>query len=73
MGKNKINSGKNHQNKTEAKKIRLDETNQLLPNPNAICTSSKLSSFVNLCKENNLKGCDGKNKEIFKRLSETGW
>ena len=72
MSKNRKNvmSVKNHQNK--AKKIRLEDTNQLLPNSNAICTSSKTSSFVNFCKEINVIGCDMKNMQIFKRLSETG-
>ena len=74
MGKNtrKIVSVKNPQNKTEAKKIRLEETNQLLPNSNGICTSSKPSSFVNFCKENNVIGCDETNMQKFKRLSKTG-
>ena len=74
MGKNtrKIVSVKNPQNKTQAKKIRLDETNQLLPSSNAICTSSKPSSYVNFCKGNNVIGCDEKNMQIFKILSETG-
>ena len=69
---NKRVSVKNHQNKTEAKKIKLEETNQLLPNSNAVFTSSKPSSYVNFCKEKNVIGCDDKNMQIFKRLSETG-
>ena len=75
MGKNtnKIVSLKNPQNKTKVNKIRLEETNQLIPNSNAIGISSKSSSFVHLCKEKNVLGCDGKKMHIFRRLSETGW
>ena len=74
MGKNrnKVMSVKNPLNKTKAKKIRLDETHQLLPNSNAICTSSKLSSFVSFCKENNANCCNKKNMQIFRRLSKAG-
>ena len=70
---NKRVSVKNHQNKTEAKKIKLEETNQLLPNSNTACTSFKPSSYVNFCKEKNVTGCDDKNMQIFKRLSKKGW
>ena len=63
---------RNPQNETEETKIRLEETNQLLPNSNAICMSSKPSSFLNLCKEKNALG-DEKNMQLFKRLSETGY
>ena len=66
-------SVKNSENKSEAKKIRLEETNELLPNSNAVCTSSKPSSYVNFCKENSLIGCDEINMQMFKRLLETGW
>ena len=74
MGKNrnKVMSVNDHQNKTVANKIRLEETDQLHPNSNEICTSSKPSSFVKFCMENNVIGCDDKNMQIFKRLSETG-
>ena len=70
---NEIVSVKNEQNKTDVMKMKDEETNQLLPNSNAVCTSSKPSSFVNFCKENNVVGCDEKNMQIFKRLSETSW
>ena len=75
MGKNtnKIVSLKNPQNKTKVNKIRLEETNQLIPNSNAIGISSKSSSFVHLCKEKNVLCCYDKNIHIFRRLSETGW
>ena len=72
MGINKIVSVKNPQNKTEEKKIRLEETNQLLSNSNGKYTSSIPSSFLNFCKKNNVIGCDENNMLIFKRLSETG-
>ena len=70
---NKRVSVKNHQKKTGAKKLKLEETNKFLPNSNAVFTSSIPSSFVNFCKENNVIGCDEKKMNLFKRLSETGW
>ena len=75
MGKNtnKIVSVKNHQNKTDDKKIRLEETNLFLPNSNSVCTSSTRSIYVNLCKEKNAKGYNKKNMQIFERLSNVSF
>ena len=70
---NKIVPAENHQNKTDVKKIRLEETQQKLLNCNAVFKDSQNPHFMNLCKEKVAKGCDKKNLEIFKGLSEKGW
>ena len=62
----------NHQNKSDAKKLRLDETHQKFPNSNTVCGSSLNSSFASSCKENGAKICDEKNMKIFNRFAKQG-
>ena len=75
MGKNtnKIVSVKNHQNKTDVKEIKLVETHQRLVNNNLVFDESQNPNFMNLCKDKVAKGCDKKNMQIFKGITEKGW
>ena len=63
---NSIIAVANHQNKSDAKILRLDEAHQKYPNSNTICRSSKNSSFAGVCKESSAKICDEKNMKTFK-------
>ena len=56
----------NHQNESDAKRIRLDEAHQKYPYSNTVCRSSKNSIFAGLCKESSAKICDEKNMQTFK-------
>ena len=69
---NKIMPVKNHPDKTDVKKIKLNDTQQRLFNSNADIDDSQNPYFVNLCTEKVAKGCDEKNMQIFKGLSEKG-
>ena len=66
---NKIVPVENHQNKNDAKKIRLDEAHKKFPNSNMV---SRNSIFANLCKENGAKICDEKNMRIFNTFAKQG-
>ena len=66
-------SVEDHQNKTDVKKIKLEETHHKFANSNEICSSSKSSSFVNFCKQNNSKICDEKDMRNFSKFSKQGW
>ena len=65
-------SVENHQNKSDVKNTRLDETHPQFPNPNAVCRRSKNSSLVNFCKESSAKICDEKNMKIFNTFANQG-
>ena len=62
----------NHQNKSDAKKLRLDETHQNFSNSSTVCGSSLNSSFTSSCKENGAKICDKKNMNIYNRFAKQG-
>ena len=70
MGKNKIKSVADNQNKTDVKKIRLDEARQKLLNTILVFRNS--TSFVKLCIEKDTITCDTKNLQKFNRFAKQG-
>ena len=70
MGKNKIVSVADHQNKTDVNKIILDENGQKLLNSIAAFRNS--TSFVKFCMETNNTTCDTKNLQKFNRFAKQG-
>ena len=69
MGKNKVVSVTDHQNKTDVKKIRLEKPLQKLLNSIAVYKNS--ISFVKFCIENTTT-YDTKNLKIFNKFSKQG-
>ena len=69
---NSIVSVSNHQNKSDAKKLRLDETRQKFSNSNTVCGSSKNSIFAGLCRESSAEICDEENMKIFNTFAKQG-
>ena len=69
---NSIVSVANNHNKSDAKKLRLDEAHQKFPNYDTVYGSSKNSIFVNLCTESSAKICDEDNREIFNGFAKQG-
>ena len=66
-------SVENHQDKPDVKKLKLKEAHQKFPLCNEVCSSSKSSSFVSFCKENNANICEEKNMRNFNKFSKQGW
>ena len=65
MGKHKIVSVADHQNKTDVKKIRLEKK--------ACQKLLNSTSFVKFCIEKNTTTCDAKNLPKFNKFSRLGW
>ena len=65
MGKHKIVSVADHQNKTDVKKIRLEKK--------ACQKLLNSTSFVKFCIEKNTTTCDAKNPQKFNKFSRLGW
>ena len=68
MGKKRIISVADYQNKTDVKKIKLETARQKLLNSTAVFRNS--TSFVKFCIEKDTTTCDTKNLQIFNKFSK---